>query len=448
VRLRTLMPGAREAERILVESSAAAHARAQPRALRIPAPLLLLAWVAAAALLQLVRAPGLPAWRVVWAEDGTIFLQQALTKSLPAALGTTYAGYLHVVPRLLAEPAAALPLGAAAAVMAVEAAVVVALLGAYVYVASATLFETRWARALLVLLFVFAPPAYTELGASLANLHWYGLVASFFALLHRPESRRQSVAGAAVVGLTALSDPMLALLLPLLTLRPGGLSEPRWGERLIPAAALAGLAVQALAILLASAGPERQAEFWPPDLATIFAQRVAGPGLIGSEWFGDLWLRAGWAAAFGALALLAVLVVRAAYRGDPVRRRHARLAAAAACALFAVPMAIRGTSEMAPQLGVLFGGGARYTFAPIVLMWVPLLLLADRARGWAARLAVLAVLVVAGSSTGATERSLGPDWPRSVAHARTTCAAGATSARETIAPTNAPWAVRLPCGRL
>ena len=91
--------------------------------------------------------------------------------------------------------------------------------------------DTRRARALLVALFVCVPPAVTELQATAANLHWYGLVASFLALLRRPASRREAAAGAAVVGLTALSDPMLALLLPLLALRPGGLRRPQRSAR-------------------------------------------------------------------------------------------------------------------------------------------------------------------------------------------------------------------------
>ena len=215
---------------------------------------------------------------------------------------------------------------------------------------------------------------------------------------------------------------------------------------MIPAAALAGLAVQAVAILGAS-GPERQAEFWPPDLATIFAQRVAGPALLGNSWSGQLWLSAGWAAAWAALALLAALALTAAYTGGEASRRHARLAIAASLVLFAVPMAIRGTSEMAPQLGVLFGGGARYTFAPMVLAWVPLLLLADRGV-WSGRLATVVVVIVAASTTGVTDRSLGPDWPDTVSAAGRHCADGRASTTERIAPAAAPWFVRIPCDRL
>ena len=78
---------------------------------------------------------------------------------------------------------------------------------------------------------------------------------------------------------------------------------------------------------------------------------------------------------------------------------------------------------MAPQLGVLFGGGARYTFAPMVLAWVPLLLLADRGV-WSGRLATVVVVIVAASTTGVTDRGRGPEWPDTVTRARAQCATG------------------------
>jgi hypothetical protein len=427
-------------------SSPSVAARPLPRALRLPAPLLLLGWVVIASALQLVRAPGLPAWRVMWAEDATVFLSQALDRSFPEALGTTYAGYLHIVPRLIVEPTALLPLSAAAAVVAINSAVVVSLLAAYVWVAARSVFETRLARALLVALFVFAPQTLIEIAGSAANYHWYGMLASFFALLHRPASRREAAAATAVVGFTALSDPMLALLLPLLVLRPGGLRRSQLGARAIPAAALCGLAAQALAVLTSS-GPESVSAFSPLDLPTIYAQRVAGPAVLGDSWFGALWLSAGWAAAWVALAIVAGLAVRAATSGSAVQRRHALLAAAGSLVLFSVPLAIRGTSEMAPHLGHLFDGGARYTYAPLVLAWVPALLLIDRSSAWAARLATLVVVIVVASTAGTTDRSLGPDWAESLAQVRHTCVAGSVVDIR-VAPLSYPWEAALSCDRI
>jgi hypothetical protein len=291
------------------------------------------------------------------------------------------------------------------------------------------------------------PPRTTGRDRAAANFRWYGLFASFWALLHRPASRREAAAATAVVALTALSDPMLALLLPLLVLRPGGLRRAQLGARLIPAAAVGGLAVQAVAVL-GAAGPEGQSVFSPLELPAIYAQRVAGPALLGDSWFGRLWLAVGWPAAWIAVALLAALAVRAATCGPAERRRHALLAAAGSLLLFSVPLAIRGTAEMMPETGALFAGGARYTFVPLLLALVPLLLLTDRRDGWGRHFATLLVIVVATASTGVTDRSLGPDWADTLAQARRACAAGAVSVSPRIAPLSSTWRVTLPCSRL
>jgi hypothetical protein len=66
----------------------------------------------------------------------------------------------------------------------------------------------------------------------------------------------------------------------------------------------------------------------------------------------------------------------------------------------------------------------------------------------AGRIATLLVIVIAGSTSGVTSRSLGPDWPDSVARAHEKCATGAAISTQRIAPTGDPWFVSLPCDRL
>jgi hypothetical protein len=116
--------------------------------------------------------------------------------------------------------------------------------------------------------------------------------------------------------------------------------------------------------------------------------------------------------------------------------------------LFSVPLAIRGTAEMAPHTGALFTGGARYTFAPGLLLLVPLLLATDRRAGWGRHLATVIVLFVITASSGTTERSFGPAWGPALARARGDCAAGAVSVRVRIAPLSDNWRVTLPCSKL
>ena len=59
--------------------------------------------VAALTALQMVRRPSAPpVWDSLIAEDGKIFLSQALSQHFVDSLGTSYQGYLHTVPRVIA----------------------------------------------------------------------------------------------------------------------------------------------------------------------------------------------------------------------------------------------------------------------------------------------------------------------------------------------------------
>lgn len=60
------------------------------------------------ACLTLLRQTGLRSWSTAWAEDGGVFLTEAWAQG-PAVVLTPYTGYLHLVPRLLAEVAVSPP---------------------------------------------------------------------------------------------------------------------------------------------------------------------------------------------------------------------------------------------------------------------------------------------------------------------------------------------------
>ena len=82
---------------------------------------------------QVVRLPGDTAYNTIWAEDASVFLNQALNKGILRAFTIPYSGYLHVVPRLFAALAAVLPLAWAAAIFGIGSALVVSLLGVFLY---------------------------------------------------------------------------------------------------------------------------------------------------------------------------------------------------------------------------------------------------------------------------------------------------------------------------
>ena len=97
-------------------------------------------------MLQLFRVGPHNAFESLWAEDGPIYLQKALTAGFWHAVTSTYATYLVVGPRLLGELASLFPLRDAPAVMAVTAALVVGLCGLTVWFASAAHIRNPYLR--------------------------------------------------------------------------------------------------------------------------------------------------------------------------------------------------------------------------------------------------------------------------------------------------------------
>src|SRR6266516_4708883 len=116
--------------------------------------------------LQMFRRPSAPpVWDSLIAEDGRIFLSQAISQHFLDSLATSYQGYLHTVPR-----------GIALAVP-------------------------------------FVPVTAHEMSGAVSNLHWYLLYAAFWAVICPWRGRGWLAASTAVVVLAVLSDPLTAVLL-------------------------------------------------------------------------------------------------------------------------------------------------------------------------------------------------------------------------------------------
>jgi hypothetical protein len=415
---------------------AALPAQAARARVRAPAAALFAAWTLALAGAIALRSTGVPFWETIWAEDGTVFVQDALDRSILGALFTPYAGYLHVPARLLGELTVLFPAEWWAVVLAAFSITVAAGAGAYVYCASRDVLTTRWARLVAAALPWLAATG-EEVPANVANLHWYGLYAAFWALMARPQTRRGLAAAATVVTLTALSDPMVALALPLALLQVRALGR-RGLLVLVPL--LVALAAQAF-VTLTGHGPEAVTAFHADEAVGIYGQRVAGAAFLGDENFLALWDLAGWAAIWGALAVAAGAVAVAA-------RHHPRLALSAVAgsvALLAVPLVLRGTTEIAPDAGSL--GASRYMLVPVALLLVAFLAGLDRGGSRRARQAfTLLLVVVAVSGLGAaTSRGEGPSWSGTLQRA---CADDAPAASVLIAPAGLEeWHIRLDCRR-
>lgn len=393
-------------------------------------------------LLQLLRQPGVPSWDTVLAEDGGIFLTDALQGSGAEVLLQPYQGYLHVVPRLLAAVAAALPLSAAAVVLSGGAALVVCLVCLWTWVASRGVLQTRWARGLLVALLLLLPAAGFEAQASINNLHWYLDFACFWVFVASLRTPGLASAGAAVAAAAALSDPLVGLFLPLavlrglhaLGLRPSLTSPRTWRTRAPQPWALLAPVVFAVALLVqvllgvAGRAPEPFVATDLTDLPGTYGLRVAGSLLVGDRFLRVLFAGGGLVFAYACLALAAAAVAAALVQSRGRTRALVAVAVAYSIGWLAVPLLLRGTSIYLDQSDPTLLGG-RYMINPVLLLAVALLawfddragrpggapLLRTAVTGWLA-------VVLAASFAMPSIRQAGPSWRDALATATQRCA--------------------------
>jgi hypothetical protein len=171
---------------------------------------------------SLLRTTGTGPLQSIWEEDARDILEDALTTSGSRTLVWPVAGYYVVVPRLLGQLAAFFPIGWAAAVLSISAAIITALLALQVYVASGAHLHNRLARVLVSAPLLFAPVAenfVSEIYNRPVCLHFFAMYALFWLLLWTPDSRWGKGGLLATVGLTGLSTVLIVGYVPLAALR-------------------------------------------------------------------------------------------------------------------------------------------------------------------------------------------------------------------------------------
>jgi hypothetical protein len=413
-------------------------------------------WLAGAALLigtlgSLARQPGVGALNTVWAEDGEVFLADAVNEPLPVSVFTSYAGYFHLGPRLLAEIAAAVPVGWAGAVLAISAAAVTAALAVLVYVASAAYLHSTVARVVAAAIVVVAPLAQDDVPNSIANLHWPGLYALFWVLLWTPIGRSGRVVAGVTVALVAASDILVVALVPLAVFQ---FLRLRGRYRATLASVLAaGVALQLLGLVLGASS--RDTELDPVRAGTGYLLRAVPAALVGSRWLGDDHRSVRWLALAAVAWLLVVAVVLLAWRRRLPRPAWtlAALAGVHSVALYALPVFLSGTAP------------GRYALAPAMLLVVAMLALLPTGSGrdsaatvepptggWlrpavspAVVFVTLLAIVCAVNLRVPNLRAEGPTWSGELSRERTECGPASDAVLVRLPPANGDWYADLPC---
>jgi hypothetical protein len=422
---------------------------------RTEAALLLGGPLTLAVVLQLLRLGGSAPLHSLWAEDGQVFLQGAFEKGFWESITSPYGGYLVLVPRLIGEVAAWLPVRDAAATTAILATVLVALSGFVVWQASAAHISNPWLRGSLVAALVLCPVAGLESIDSGAYVLWYMLFAAFWTLLWRPRSGLGAGLAALFLLATGLTTPGVWFFAPLAALRTVAVRGRRDLVMVLAywAAALAQVPVLALNHET-TATPQ-----WSSDIWIAYLQRLFDGAAFGLRLGGVAWELLGW-------PLLAVLLIAglaglvAGWRRSAAPARWvAAIAIPTSLVMFVVSLYQRAVAtEMVWPTGSFFGAGSRYAIVPALLLLSAALVLVDRSSrregnplglslAGAAAVLVLALSIGTSFYAGDSAARGTPSWESALDRATAECRAKRLESAGV--PTSPPgFGLQVPCSRL
>lgn len=413
----------------------------------------LLAFLTLATVMQLLRVGPSNALNSLWAEDGPVFLGEAMTHDFFHAVTITHGEYLVVLSRLIGEVGTAVPLYHAPMAMNLTAALLVALSGLAVWFASAGQIGSPHLRALLVALIVLCPVSTVEGVASPTNVSWYTAFAVFWLLLWRPATTWGACLGALLILVTGLSTPATIFFAPIVLLRAIAIRNRR--DILIVGTYALAAAIQVR--VLTHTEEHLAVPLWTRHIITAFLQRVVDSSVLGLELGGSTWADWGWP------LLIAIVAAVAAYLTVMLLRASSSRLFAAIAVGTSVTMFMVAAYDRAPlgdlmvwAAGSYNGLGGRYAIIPTLLLTSAALALLDSVRPLSrgrplAAIATAAVLLVSlvtsfDVRSGESGRG-GPPWDESLHTATAQCyAEDLVEVPVYIAPKD--WTMVISCDRL
>jgi hypothetical protein len=184
----------------------------------------------------------------LWAEDGPVFLEKAMTHDFLSALTTTWSEYLVVIQSLIGEMGAMGAPERRSGGDEPDRRPRRRFQRARHLVRQRRPYPQPYLRALLVALTVLVPVGSIEMVASPTNVSWYMAVAVFWLLLWRPATTLGASLSAGLILVACLSTPVVFFFVPIAFLRAVAIRD-RHDALIVGTFALAA-AVQLFAVSL------------------------------------------------------------------------------------------------------------------------------------------------------------------------------------------------------
>ena len=153
-----------------------------------------------------------------WAEDVGLFLREHQALGPVGSLFHPYAGYLHLVPRLVVDVALALPVDRYALSVSLLCCALVGLVSAALFVLARDVVRPWPLRLVLAAVPVLLPSAPWEVTGNAANLHTFALVLSPWLFAYRARTWWGAGVTASAAVLVTCTEVQAVLFLPLLLL--------------------------------------------------------------------------------------------------------------------------------------------------------------------------------------------------------------------------------------
>lgn len=389
--------------------------------------------------------------RTVWAEDGAVFLSQIDTEGVVATLFRPYDGYLHVIPRLVADLVSLAPIEKWALGLTIGSCAIAAAVSALVFVLSGSLLTWLPARLAVALLTVLTPALPIEVLGNAANLHWYFLWAAPWIALATAKTRAGSIALGAVTLLMTLTEIQMVLFAPLLLLR---LRERRsWPVGV-------GFAVGGLAqIAVALSHPRERAPLSIDVSVTVWGFLTNETSLVSGSGALTGALVARWGLLVPTLVVVAFVLAGAYafWRGDRRIRVLVTALAVGAPVLYAAAVTVNPNPAFSYDSWTIEQWAAfeylRYAVVPAMMLgalpFVAASVAARRGRRFIPWAIIGGGLVVATLAffPSSTSRNAGPVWENGVRNAESVCGQANRPHPDVVDIALAPvgWGARFTC---